>query len=135
MKKVEQFRLEHFALNVADPLAMVQWYTKHLRMTVVRQAGPPTHTTFFADAGKNIMLELFCNKNFPMLDLRQVNHMALHLAFIAEDIAATRDALLTAGATVVGDVTQLPNGDRVLMMRDPWGLPIQFVQRADPMMK
>ncbi len=134
MKEVTQFRPEHFALNLADPLAMAQWYTKHLRMTVVRQSGPPTHTTFFADAGKNIMLELFCNKNFPMLDLRQVNHMALHLAFMAEDIAATRDALLAAGATVVDDITQIPNGDTVLMMRDPWGLPIQFVKRVDPML-
>jgi hypothetical protein len=43
--------------------------------------------------------------------------------------------LLTAGATLVEDDKTTPLGDLVLMMRDPWGEPIQFVKRLSPMLR
>jgi uncharacterized glyoxalase superfamily protein PhnB len=127
-------RPEHFALNVAAPLAMVQWYTRNLQMKVKRQGGPPTHTTFIADVTGHIMLELFCNTNFPMLNLRQLHPMTLHLAIMTDDIAGTKRALLEVGAVVAEDIARIPTGDKVLMMRDPWGFALQFVQRSLPML-
>jgi hypothetical protein len=35
-----------------------------------------------------------------------------------------------AGATVVDEVGRLGNGDVLAMLRDPWGIPVQLVQRA-----
>lgn len=125
---------EHVALNVPGPLPMVEWYKQNLRMTVQRAGGPPTHTTFIADVSGNIMLELFCNTNFPMLELKRLHPMTLHLAFMTDSMAETREALLKAGATVEEDITRIPTGDEVLMMRDPWGLSLQFVHRAMPML-
>jgi glyoxylase I family protein len=57
----------------------------------------------------------------------------LHIAFWADDVAATRARLLTAGATPEGEVVLTPAGDTVAMLRDPWGLAIQFVHRGSPM--
>jgi hypothetical protein len=50
-------------------------------------------------------------------------------------LKAIRDSLIAAGAIVIDDSTTIPNGDQILMMRDPWGLSIQFVKRAEPMLK
>jgi hypothetical protein len=46
----------------------------------------------------------------------------------------TRERLLAAGATTGGDVTATPAGDEMTFLRDPWGLVLQFVRRATPLM-
>ena len=46
---------------------------------------------------------------------------------------ATRARLLAAGASAEGEALVTPTGDHVAMLRDPWGLAIQFVHRAQPM--
>ena len=125
---------EHIALNVPDPLAMVEWYKRNLKMTIKRAGGPPTHTTFVADVSGNIMLELFCNTNFPMLDLAMLDPMSLHLALMTDAIERTRELLLDAGATVADDITRGPTGDEIMMLQDPWGFALQFVHRAVPML-
>lgn len=129
-----RFIKEHVALNVPDPLAMVEWYRDHFGMTVKRGGGAPTHTTFVADISGSILLELFVNTAFPMLDLHNLHQMSFHLAFMTNDIVGTRDAVARAGSAVLEDVSTAPSGDRFLMMRDPWGLSLQFAQRANPML-
>jgi hypothetical protein len=42
--------------------------------------------------------------------------------------------LIAADATIAGDVSITPAGDEIAMLRDPWGVPIQFVKRAKPML-
>ena len=133
--QMEQIRPEHVAFNVLDPSVIVKWYCGNLGMKVMRQGGAPTFTTFIADSGEHMMLELFHNADFPLFDPGKFNHMSIHLAFMVQDIAAMKTKLLAAGAGVVDDITKTPSGDQVLMMRDPWGLAIQFVQRAKPMLK
>ena len=41
-------KLEHVALLVADPVAMADWYTKHLGMRVAREGDAPGHARFLA---------------------------------------------------------------------------------------
>jgi predicted enzyme related to lactoylglutathione lyase len=57
-----------------------------------------------------------------------------HVAFAAEDLDAVRAALVAAGATLVDDQT-LADGSRLLMLRDPWGLALQLVKRATPLLQ
>jgi catechol 2,3-dioxygenase-like lactoylglutathione lyase family enzyme len=127
-------RAEHIAFNVKDPAAVAQWYCVHLGMMIVRKSPPPANTHFIGDSSGNMMLELYHNADVPVLDFASISHMAMHLAFMVDSIQAMRDSLLAAGATLVEDVNQTPAGDRVLMMRDPWGLAIQFVKRISPML-
>jgi glyoxylase I family protein len=133
--QIERIRPEHVAFNVLDPSVVVRWYCDNLGMKVMRQGGAPTFTTFIADSGEHMMLELFHNADFPLFEPGKFNHMSIHLAFMVQDIAAMKTNLLKARASVVDDITKTPSGDQVLMMRDPWGLAIQFVQRAKPMFK
>jgi uncharacterized glyoxalase superfamily protein PhnB len=45
-----------------------------------------------------------------------------------------RDRLVSAGATVVEDLTTSPVGDLLVMLRDPWAFAFQLVKRANPML-
>ncbi|MBA9076361.1 VOC family protein [Rufibacter quisquiliarum] len=54
-------KLEHFALNVEDPVGMASWYTQYLGMRVVRQQKEAPFTTFMADDSGRIMVEIYLN--------------------------------------------------------------------------
>jgi uncharacterized glyoxalase superfamily protein PhnB len=135
MLQFEQYRPEHFAVNISNPVEKAKWFADNLGMKIMRQGGAPAYGTFIADSKENMMLELYNNTNFPMLDFPNTSHMAIHVAFMVDDINVIKAKLISAGATLVEDITKTPAGDLVLMLRDPWGEPIQFVKRAVPMLK
>ncbi|MCI0684119.1 MAG: VOC family protein [Gemmataceae bacterium] len=125
--------IEHLALNVADPVAMAAWYGKHLDMRVVRQVDGGPNTRFVADAAGRTVLELYHQTRAPIPDYRAMDPFVFHIAFLADDVAAQRQRLLTAGATSVLDLTTADNGDVMAFLRDPWGVTIQLVKRAQPL--
>jgi catechol 2,3-dioxygenase-like lactoylglutathione lyase family enzyme len=126
---------EHFAVNVTDARAKADWYIKNLGMVMMRQGGAPGYGTFIADSGENMMMEIYQNADYPVADFNNISHMSTHLAFSTDDIMAMKKKLLIAGATLVDDITTTASGDQVLMIRDPWGEPIQLVKRLHPMLK
>ncbi len=128
-------RPEHFALNVPDPKSMTNWYFENLGMKVVQRGPSPTDTCFFTDAGSHMMIEVFNNTAYPVLDMNKINHLSIHVAFMVEDVRAIRTGLIEAGAKLVEDIKKGDAGDEVLMLRDPWGVPIQFIKRSEPMLK
>jgi glc operon protein GlcG len=126
---------EHLAFNIENAESVGKWYVKNLNMKLVREATKPNYNCFIADAGKHYMIELFDSKEFPYLDLPNLNVNAFHLAFMVKDIAATKEKLLSNKCTLAEDIKTTKSGDKVLMLRDPWGLPIQFVERQKPMLE
>jgi glyoxylase I family protein len=128
-----RMNLEHLGLNHSDPVSAAEWYVKNLGMKVARKFGPPGHGHFLADARGQMMVEFYLNTQSTVLEFRTVHPMSAHLAFQVDDIAATRARLLLAGATAEGDITTNDDGDKLAMVRDPWGLPLQFVKRTKPM--
>jgi len=135
MKQADnQVRFEHVALNVADPPATADWYCKNLGMKLIKQGQPPVNARFISDAGGNMMLELYTNPPDAVPNYRSMNPLLLHIAFTVDDIQAVRAKLLGVGATIAEDITTTPAGDQILILRDPWGLAIQFVKRTKPML-
>jgi catechol 2,3-dioxygenase-like lactoylglutathione lyase family enzyme len=126
-------RVEHLALNVADPLAMAAWYVTHLGMRVVRTVDGPSHTRFLADSAGATVIEIYRSSKAPVPDYAAMDPLVLHLAFDSRDPEADRDALVQAGATEASD-SRLPDGSRLLMLRDPWGLALQLCARATPLL-
>jgi glyoxylase I family protein len=96
-------RLEHLAFNVNDPAAVAKWYCDHLGMKVVRKSLPPSNTHFIGDAGGNMLLELYNNPGAPVPNHDSLSHMALHLAFMVNEVKAICDSLMAAGAKLVED--------------------------------
>jgi catechol 2,3-dioxygenase-like lactoylglutathione lyase family enzyme len=125
--------IEHIAWNVSEPVAMAAWYVAHLGMRIVRSSPAPPHMHFLADARGRVVIELYCNPIDPIPDYAAMHPARFHVAFAAEDLDAVRAALVAAGATLVDDQT-LADGSRLLMLRDPWGLALQLVKRATPLL-
>jgi glyoxylase I family protein len=129
-----RIRLEHVAINVEDPAAMAKWYSDNLAMKVVREGPPPANMRFISDAGGNMMLELYNNPPDQVPDYPSMNPLSLHIAFMVDDVKAITKKLIAAGATIAVDINTTPAGDELVILRDPWGVPIQFLKRARPML-
>jgi catechol 2,3-dioxygenase-like lactoylglutathione lyase family enzyme len=128
-------RLEHVAINVEDPVSMAKWYGENLGMKLVRKGPPPINMHFISDAGGNMMLEIYHNPPDAVPDYSSMNPLLLHISFMVDDVKSIREKLIAAGATAVGEVTITSSGDELAMLRDPWGVAIQFVKRAKPMLR
>jgi glyoxylase I family protein len=126
-------KIEHVAFQVADPAAFAAWYVQHLGLVVKRAQTAAPFGHFLADDGGAVMVEVYRNAALDVPAYGAMNPLQLHLAFWADDVATTRSRLLAAGATAEGGIATNEHGDTVTMLRDPWGLPVQLVQRASPM--
>jgi catechol 2,3-dioxygenase-like lactoylglutathione lyase family enzyme len=125
--------LEHIACNVADPPAMAAWYVEHLGMRVVRRSAEPPQIHFLADAAGRAVIEIYSNAADPVPEYAAMHPLRFHIAFATGDPDASRDALVAAGATFVEE-RGMPDGSRLLMLRDPWGIPLQLCQRTRPLL-
>ena len=127
-------KIEHFALQVEEPVAVAQWYCAQFGFTSQRETGAPTYTHFLADDSGTVMVEFYNNPKVTTPDYRALDPLLVHIAFVSADPKTDRDRLVAAGATIAEDFTTTPAGDNLVMLRDPWGLAIQLVQRAQPML-
>ena len=125
--------VEHIAWQVADPVAVAKWYCEVLGFTVLRKMDTAPYMHFIADASGRVVIEIYNNPAASIPDYPTMSFFHLHLAFQVENPDDVRETLLKNGCTVADDLTTTPSGDRLLMMRDPWGFPIQFVKRAVPL--
>jgi catechol 2,3-dioxygenase-like lactoylglutathione lyase family enzyme len=125
---------EHLAFNVADPRAVAKWYSDNLGMKIVKSGGAPSFNHFLSDTAGRMMFELYHTEQAKVLDFKQIEPDALHVAFEVSDVQAMTDKLLKVGATVAKEIRTSDAGDVVITLRDPWGLPIQFLKRSKPML-
>lgn len=125
--------IEHFALNVADPVAAAAWYTEHLGMRVLRSLSEAPFTHFLADESGRVVMELYGHVKAPVLDHAALDPLVFHIALATPDVRGTLERLLAAGATAAGEVTTTPAGDEMVFLRDPRGIALQLVRRAVPL--
>lgn len=124
-------KFEHFALNVPDPRAQAQWYVQHLGFTVARSRPDAPFTHFLADETGRTIVEFYANTTVTLPDYAALPPLNFHLAVVAVDARAERARLERAGATLVREEPQ-PDGSVLIMMRDPWSVPLQLCQRTVP---
>ena len=122
---------EHFALNVPDSRAMARWYGEHLGLRIVRDVGGPADTLFLGDDTGRVIVELYHNPAAPVPAYAATPPLCFHFALVSADARSDRRRLEGAGATLVEEVTP-SDGSILIMMRDPWGVPVQLCQRARP---
>ena len=126
-------KIEHIAFNVKDPLEMGRWYVEHLGFVVKRRTVDPPFAHFLADDSGTVMIEIYGNTEAPVPDYKNLDSRSLHLALVSRDVDADVKRLTAAGARLDGEPFTTPNGDRFAMLRDPWGISLQLVKRATPM--
>jgi len=124
-------KFEHFALNVPEAHRHAQWYVDHAGFRIARQLAEPPHMTFLADDTGRVFLELYSNPKSDCTDFKSLHPLKFHFAVVSADVKADRAKFEAAGATFFAeDVT--PDGSRLLMLRDPRGVPLQLCQRVKP---
>jgi glyoxylase I family protein len=126
-------RVEHIAFQVEDPGAVAAWYVQNLGFKVARLAGGEARTHFLVDAAGHVVFEIYNNRAAAQPDYRAMHPLMLHVAFAVEDVATAYHRLLAAGATSESGPQVAPSGDVFAMVRDPFGLPLQLVQRGQPL--
>jgi catechol 2,3-dioxygenase-like lactoylglutathione lyase family enzyme len=126
-------KIEHIALNVADPVAMAAWYCEHLGFSIARKIENAPFTHFLTDSSGSVMIEIYNNPPKEVPDYAAMNPLLLHIAFVSADPEADKQRLLSAGATFAEEVRP-EEGTHLIMMRDPWGVPIQLCKRGKPML-
>ena len=122
-------KIEHTGLQVADPAAMADWYVEHLGFAIKRSADEPNPVRFLADSGGQVMIEIYRNPVADVPDYGSMNPLLLHIAYDCPDVDETVKRLVSAGASIATDAATTPAGDRLAMLRDPWGLSIQSRSR------
>lgn len=127
-------KIEHVAFNVAAPLEMAAWYVEHLGLNIVRKTDGPAYAHFLADDSGLMMIEIYNNPADQVPDYSSMNPLVLHLAFVSDEPEQKKNELIAAGATFVNEVRP-GDGSHLVMMRDPWGLPLQLCKRGKPMLR
>ena len=126
--------IEHVAFQHPVPAAAAEWYGKHLGFSVARASTGPSQARFLADSAGRTVLEIYSNAAGPMPDYPAQSPLTLHVAFLSDDLQADTARLVAAGATLVEAPAATPTGDVLGMLRDPWGIPLQLVRRAKPLL-
>lgn len=124
-------KFEHFALNVPDARLIASWYVHHLGLTVARQRENAPYTHFLADSTGRVIIEFYSNPLAPYPNYGASHPLVFHIAFVSTDAHADQERLEQGGATFASEDT-LPDGTLLIMVRDPWGIPLQLCQRAQP---
>ncbi len=125
-------KFEHVGLNVPDAKAMADWLIRHAGMRAVRRMDEPPHTAFLADATGRVVLEIYTNPKAPIPDYSREEPLRYHFAMATDDPGADKERLVAAGAALVGE-DRFDDGSWLVMLRDPWGIPLQLCKRATPM--
>jgi glyoxylase I family protein len=129
-----KYKIEHFAFNVSDPVAMAAWYEKHIGFEIVRKIEAANNTHFLMDNSGSIMIEVYNNPPDQVPNYKKMDPLQIHLALVSDDPDADKNMLLDAGASFVEEI-HLPDGSHLVMLRDPWGLALQLCKRGRPMLR
>ena len=123
-------QIEHLAFNVREAKAMVAWYEEHLDMPVWKRGDGEVFVAFLGEPPS--LLEIYSNPAHPFFGAGGVDPLTLHIAFTSHALAEDLERLIAAGAThqagAVGD-----DGRGLIMLRCPWGLPLQLCRRERPL--
>ncbi|HEU5079117.1 MAG TPA: VOC family protein [Opitutaceae bacterium] len=120
---------EHFALNVTDAPAATAWYVENLGLKVLKQQTESPFTAFLGDSTGRVFLEVYSNPAAAVTDFSKQHPLVFHWALVSEDPSSDLARLVAAGARVESDGV-VADGSRLIMLRDPFGIPLQLCCRA-----
>jgi catechol 2,3-dioxygenase-like lactoylglutathione lyase family enzyme len=127
-------RLEHVGILVKDAFAMADWYEKHLGFRTLRKGtGPVTSGVFVTDDAGKVALELITHKEIAAPDYAGLSALQMHLAIVSVDPDEDRTRLEKVGATFIEETPMAQPGEKLYLMRDPWGVALQLIKRNAPL--
>lgn len=125
---------EHFALNVANPVEISAWYCDHLGLNKTFALEVPPFTTFLTDSANRVVCEFYHRPEATIFELKKEHPLTFHIAFESQNAKDDMDRLIREGCTLEEEVNPA-DGGHLVMLRDPWGIPLQICQRAKKLNK
>lgn len=122
-------KMEHIALLVESPKLTADWYCEHMGFSVCRTKDDETETHFLEQPDSSVLIEIYKQPHINLPEYTKMDPAQLHLAFTVENIEVEIQRLVATGATIVEEAKSTPRGDRLAMLRDPWGFPLQLCKR------
>lgn len=119
---------EHFALNVINVDKVVSWYVENLNLKVVSRQNMPPFMTFLADSSDRVIMEVYHRPDEIITEFSKQHPLTFHVAFVSENAPEDRLRLEKKGASFFEEVKK-EDGSHLIMLRDPWGMPLQLCQR------
>ncbi len=120
---------EHFAINVKNIDEVIQWYVMNLGLKVASKQKEPPFMTFLADCTSRVFIELYHRPDEMISEFSKQHPLTFHVAFVSENAEEDRLRLEKEGAVFVEEVRK-EDGSHLIMLRDPWGMPLQLCQRT-----
>ncbi len=130
---MSQFRFLHTMIRVFDLEASLDFYTRHLGMSLLRKSDYPEGRFTLAfvgygDEGANTVLEL--THNWDQKEPYAIGSGFGHLALGVADIYAVCERLSAAGVKIVRAPGPMKHGKTVIaFIEDPDGYKIELIER------
>ena len=120
--------IHHIAIIASDYDKAKEFYVDKLGFKVKREVERKEREDFiiFLDAGDNIEIELFIEKNPPKRVTRPEARGLRHLAFRVDDIYKSVEELTKRGIETEEIRTDPLNGKHMTFFFDPDGLPLEI---------
>ena len=123
-------RIEHAALFASDPHTLKDFYVDALGLRVVLDNGKADPPGYFLADEAGVAIELIGRPaTVGPVDTRYV----CHVAFLVDDVAATRKALEARGVRFEPETAVETEAMTTAFFRDPEGNRLQIVRRSRPL--
>ena len=120
---------EHIALNVKNIQEIKDWYVANVGLKVVSVQTEAPFMTFFEDSSGRVILELYHRPDEEITNFKVKHPLTFHMAFVSKNAEKDKIRLLDKGACFVEEIKKA-DGSHLVMLRDPWGMPLQLCQRT-----
>ncbi|MCK0192241.1 VOC family protein [Arenibacter sp. F20364] len=122
---------EHIAINVKNIKDIKEWYVVNVGLNVAIEQTEAPFMTFLKDSTGRVILELYHRPDEEITDFKTKHPLTFHLAFVSQNAEKDKIRLLDKGASFVEEIKK-EDGSHLVMLRDPWGMPLQLCHRAKP---
>ena len=122
---------EHIALNVKNVEDIKDWYVANVGLKVVSEQSQAPFMTFLEDSTGRVILELYHRPEEEITNFKTKHPLSFHMAFVSQNAEKDKTRLMDNGASYVEEITK-EDGSHLVMLRDPWGMPLQLCHRTKP---
>jgi catechol-2,3-dioxygenase len=120
---------EHFAINAENIQEVVSWYVTDVGLEIVKGKKEPPFLTFLADSSGKVIMELYHRPDEVTTDFVNKHPLAFHVAFVSENTEKIKE--ITKRGCFFCRGSRERRREPLVMLRDPWGMPLQLCQRTN----
>ena len=124
-------KLEHIGLIIEHPISTAEWWVANLGFEWIRKLGTDDGGAAFITDQQGTVIEFAKLEEVPSLDLNGLKFIQLHFAIECDDTVREAERLVKLGAVMVGESPRNVYPNEKLIIRDPWGICIQLINRQD----